>query len=574
MKISFNEQHLSIEDFNQIELPNLTVLTGTNGSGKSHLLQAIENKRVLIDGAANARIVYFNYETFKLENEGVSTAHQLASERESAWTFFNQHIKPSIASWKNSHLSEDYSGLTSICYSQDKYLWFISREDVNNDALYERLQSYKKDISSFFATNSNLKDHQQAQAILVLLKSIPFSVDDIAKDVFIEQYRPFHFKSDFLPMQLGKIIWDYYVKLYHNQILEFENHKRNKGFTALSDEDFIKKNGEKPWEIINKILGKFSNLEYSINSPEGIGIFTSYQLKLIHTKKPSLEIGFDSLSSGERVLMALVASIYKSLSDNHFPDVLLLDEIDASLHPSMINSLLEVIQEIFLQKGVKVILVTHSPTTVALAPEESIYVMNRQGLDRIEKKTKEEALEILTEGFMTLVQGIKVFDQVSACPVSVITEGHNTLLIKKALQLYGVTNVDVISGVEDCSGKGQMKVLFDFFAKVPHMKKVVFVWDCDSTGYANLSETNNTIPFIFTQDASNTTCKKGVENLFPETLFNGFTRTITSSTGIASIEFEQNRKREFGNFILGRNNKDDFINFEPLLEKLRSLASA
>ena len=61
---------------------------------------------------------------------------------------------------------------------------------------------------------------------------------------------------------------------------------------------------------------------------------------LIHTRKPSLEVELSSLSSGERVLMALVNSVYKPSSDNIFPNVLLLDALDASLHPSMMKSML------------------------------------------------------------------------------------------------------------------------------------------------------------------------------------------------------------------------------------------
>ena len=41
-------------------------------------------------------------------------------------------------------------------------------------------------------------------------------------------------------------------------------------------------------------------------------------------QKTNLEIEFSNLSSGERVLMALVASVYKSSGDKHFPDLLLL----------------------------------------------------------------------------------------------------------------------------------------------------------------------------------------------------------------------------------------------------------
>jgi predicted ATPase len=46
----YQKDHLSITQFNPIDIPDFTILTGINGAGKSHLLQAIENRSVLVDG--------------------------------------------------------------------------------------------------------------------------------------------------------------------------------------------------------------------------------------------------------------------------------------------------------------------------------------------------------------------------------------------------------------------------------------------------------------------------------------------------------------------------------------------
>lgn len=88
MKLKFVNTYLSIARFDEIELPDFAVLTGVNGSGKSHLLQAIERKDVLIEDIENPHIVRFNHETFKLENEQTFTANQLVDERNRAWSFF------------------------------------------------------------------------------------------------------------------------------------------------------------------------------------------------------------------------------------------------------------------------------------------------------------------------------------------------------------------------------------------------------------------------------------------------------------------------------------------------------
>jgi len=41
MKLSFELKYASIDEFDDIELPKLTIITGKNGSGKSQLLKAI-----------------------------------------------------------------------------------------------------------------------------------------------------------------------------------------------------------------------------------------------------------------------------------------------------------------------------------------------------------------------------------------------------------------------------------------------------------------------------------------------------------------------------------------------------
>lgn len=272
--------------------------------------------------------------------------------------------------------------------------------------------------------------------------------------------------------------------------------------------------------------------------------------------------------------MALVASIYKTSSDNRFPDILLLDEIDASLHPSMIKNMLSVIRDVFLINGIKVILVTHSPTTVALSDEASIFVMNKGGKNRIEKKNKKDALSILTEGFATLEQGMLLFDEITKHDITIITEGYNAPLLNMACDLYGQTNVNVITGIENASGKNQLKTLFEFFTRVPHKNKVVFVWDCDVNYH--LTDSNNTYHIILEKNNCNTIIDSGIENMFSDELCINFSKKITIETSFnttTKLEFDSSRKKEFLNFILTRNNKDDFKLFDKLIQTISQIIS-
>ena len=376
--MQYQSSYLSIDEFDPVDLPDFVVLTGVNGSGKSHLLTAIEKRNVIFSGMEQSHIVLFNYETFKLDNEPSFNAHQLASERESAWQFHEQRVKNNVKSWR-SGIGDAYESIKEDCASEGKSLWSVSSET---------LRKYKRNFSNWF-NKPNIKNNQQAQGLYALAKKLPYSIDEIEHDEFVRIYKPYVFKNDFLPNQLGKLFWDYFIKYRSNQVNEFENEKHGKNYDFLTEEKFIKTHGQKPWVVINTILRKFSSLQYEVSSPEGSDYFGNFQLKLRHTEKEGLEIDFNSLSSGEKVLMALVASVYKSTGDKHFPDILLLDEVDALLHPSMMKNMLEVIEEIFLSQGVKVVLVTHAPTTIALVPEGSVYIMNRSGKNRIEKKSRQ-----------------------------------------------------------------------------------------------------------------------------------------------------------------------------------------
>lgn len=561
MLLEFKTNHKSVTKFNSVELPSFTVLTGVNGSGKSHLLTAIEQRDVEIKEHQNANIIRFDYETFRLENENPSHAHQMLAERKNAWDYLQGSIKSKVLSWKQE-LGDQYDKLAKSCKERKLPLW--------NHPSNESLRTYKERISNLLKA-PQLIGNQNTQIIYSIAKRIPFSLDEITYDDFIKLYKPYTFKNDFLPMQLGKIFWEYYINFHDNELKRYDNEKYDKKHRTLTEKEFFASYGEKPWELINEILEKFGSLDYKFSSPEGSHLFGDFLLKLIHTKNQGVEIAFSDLSSGEKILMALVASIYKTLTDIHFPDVLLLDEVDASLHPSMIKNMLNVIKEVFLGRGIKVILVTHAPTTIALAPEESIFVMNKSGLNRIEKKSRQEALSILTEGFATLDEGIRLFDEVSKQNISIITEGNNANLIQKACELYKYPDVEVVKGAEDISGKNQLKTLFEFFTRATHDKKVVFIWDCDVN--FSLSESNNTYPYFIEKNTENSIATKGIENLFPEGLFENFKTTIKPSIGEETVVFDNSRKRHFETFILDRNNKDDFINFKPLFDYIDSVKS-
>ncbi len=559
MKITFQSQYKSIEFFNEINAPDFIVLTGLNGSGKSQLLEAIESKQVIIDNTYELKIARFNFENFRLENESHHNAQQIYQEADQAWNFFQQQVAQQLHTWKQS-IGDTYEKLIEQCEIKNIPLW----------ACNELPEAYIQQVKNHF----QIGQHPYVIAILAMIKTLPYSIDEVNEEEFKARYKPFMTKQDFLPAMIGKVIWDYHVKYEQNEFSQFRNEKRKANHRVFTESEFIKQHGEKPWEILNRILESFNTLNYRINSPEGIDIRENFILKLIHTENPNLQVDFSSLSSGERILMALVASIYKSKSDQYFPNVLLLDELDASLHPSMIKNMLNVIHAVFLKSNVKVILVTHSPSTIALCPEESIYVMNRAGNNRIEKRDRHSALSILTEGFATLNEGILLFDQVAINKINIFTEGNNTIILQKVLELENLEHeVKIIEGLESMTGKSQLKTVFDFFVRVTHKNKVLFVWDCDAKDITNkLQDENSTHPFIFSRNPDNNYTTKGIENLLPNYLFEPFLTRITSWQGTLRENFDETRKRDFESHVLQNSKAEDFLNFQPFITKVRELS--
>ena len=67
MQLNFLSEYLSITNLVADPINNFTVITGINGAGKTHLLQAILYGNLKLEGVEPAEIVYFNYDRFSID---------------------------------------------------------------------------------------------------------------------------------------------------------------------------------------------------------------------------------------------------------------------------------------------------------------------------------------------------------------------------------------------------------------------------------------------------------------------------------------------------------------------------
>lgn len=170
----------------------------------------------------------------------------------------------------------------------------------------------------------------------------------------------------------------------------------------LSPEEFVAKYKEPPWFFVNRILRE-ARLDFDIDYPTELS--TTRFIPQLRKTTSGAEIQFSDLSSGEKILMSFALCLYHSLDRRHevtFPKLLLLDEIDAPLHPSMSRQLVKTIRTALVkEQNVKVILATHAPATVAVCPENAIFVMRHDdpGLHKVGKR---QAIAVLTSEIPTL----------------------------------------------------------------------------------------------------------------------------------------------------------------------------
>jgi len=593
MKLEYKNDYQSIKKFDSIELPQFTILTGINGSGKTHLLKAIESGDAQIDSIEDTiDITYFDHIEFRVKNEGELNSFQLRQERKAVWDFFETSnltkfgiLKNQLKSIKSNSfpLIPDSEKIANISKQKNKPILSLTAEDVGEESLFEKLMNYKKRYKELFSHPELIKQ-QNLSSIIFISKKYNSFLDEIKFDEFMNLFEPIFLKENLLPIQIGRIFLEYRMK-------EFEEASSN--FQKLNENTFEIKSkvkqkcterygGQTPWDVVNSFLNTFSNFDYEISHPDELDLdnYSNQEglrfTPVLKDEKRNLSIPYSQLSGGEQILFSLALCLFKSKSDNMFPKLLLLDEIDATLHPSMIENLFNVIRELFIKNGTKVILATHSPTTIALAQEDTVYLVNKEGPNRIEKSDKKNALSILTQGFATIEEGIKLFDQLSKKEISIITEGKNTEHIKKAREFFAGNNkekIDVIVGAESGSGDRQLKTIFDFFKLVDHDNKILFVWDCDANNYRTLPEENKTFRFVFKKNDANSLIPNGIENLFDAKYFQEFKKEITDEKGeIIQIEYHLD-KEKFKNKIL-QEGQDEFKNFKPLFDYIDKILNS
>ncbi|WNH10110.1 AAA family ATPase [Thalassobellus suaedae] len=391
MEINFQGKYKSITSFNWTEIPNFVVITGPNGTGKSQLLDLIHNT-----------IINKNRTTERVSIIGKSIKPNEVTFLKGEWQLQN-----------TSHVN-----LSNIQQQMDAH--------YNNfkGGNYRQIQPNQIHIFS---------------ACQEIIQKTGKQFNQISKEEFYENFPEILIEQESqLSQKIGEVFYNYRL----SEIELLANKKK--------EENIKLEIGEKPWVVLREIIRE-SKLPFEINDPSTNGFRDGFQLKLTH-QILNEEVNFNDLSSGEKVLISLVFYLYNSQEKKLFPKLLLLDEPDAHLHPSMSQQFLNVVKNVLVDKfGVQVIMTTHSPSTVMLAPNDSVFEMSRVEPRIAKSPSKNHSVSLLTAGLVYVGEGTKYFLVEDSDDVSFYSFVYNQLTLENIINAY-IPLVFISASTKDKSG--------------------------------------------------------------------------------------------------------------------------
>lgn len=407
LNISFSTSYLSILSFPDTKLPDFTLITGLNGSGKTHFLKALEQRHLIIEGTTDhIQIKYLDWNSMVPTNQNEFKSDTLETDKK---TFTNvvwrhlQEIRQSILrDIRNSGLLKNGTWtldslhlLTEHQASEILNKSVLPEEAVGviRDTLERVVESHRLDLRRRLG-QSYLLDAMEVKAQKPYYLFVSQELDELIPALWGT--------SDIFQETFARVFVAYRDALLKNELAHLQNTKVDSSVKYLGGDEFRTINGIPPWEVLNKVM-QSAGLDFIVDVPK-LFSFAAYQ-PILKKRSTGTPVDFSNLSSGEKILMSFATCLYGAGDGRqkiNFPKVLLLDEIDAPLHPSMSRSIIRAITHTLVgELGIKVIATTHSPSTVAMANEDNIYIIeaNNPG---VHKSSKSKAMNLLTMGVPTL----------------------------------------------------------------------------------------------------------------------------------------------------------------------------
>ncbi len=344
-------KYKSITNLKWNNIPELVVITGRNGSGKTQLLELI------------------NWHFTPAQTKRTQPNHPFHGVQTSMTNF--------------SATDKD------VVYIPN--MWEIGNLGATNVTAHN---SAIDNLYNHIALNKVNAPWNELAAVLEV--SIGKAKNLITKEDIVE-HLPIDYTSYLSKINANEGL-NQIFQLYYTRVAEL----RNKQIPEAQIKTSL---GPPPWETLNTML-EGAGFPYIMNEPKSI--IGNYELKLVKKNNPTIKIDFSDLSSGEKMLVAILIWMYNTGHQSRLPKLMLLDEPDAHLHPSLSKQFFDVIENVLVKEfNVRIILTTHSPSSVSIVSPEYLFEMSIDE-PRIKKlRSREYGVNLLTDGIITVKSNTK-----------------------------------------------------------------------------------------------------------------------------------------------------------------------
>ena len=599
MKINLPRAYRSIQSLEPVELPNFAVLIGRNGVGKTQLLEALANGTATASDIPVSEVEMYDIATFRPGQSAAVSSSAVRFATSTADTYFT----PLPNGKSRSELARDIYGRAVRRISSDErhdfdvrlkrlivqmrdFSMFPTVREPSDLAEYatEILESVIRPMGQGRGTHDGTKKRtcgdNPALLVSLAMKLEGKAPHEISHDDIIRASR---YEGGTISNAISQVFAGYKVDGFLWAHKQWEiNGGDYDNLIATYQRD-----SPPPWDILRDVLdemreaaGDHGLFDFEFSDPAdqrlNMSDFDRFQFRAVMKNRATgASYDLDALSSGEKVLMTLVLSSFNQHLGRRRPALMLLDELDAMLHPSMVSALVRVLKTLFVAKGTKVLMTSHSPVTAAMVNDEEIFRLTRNGgRVRVSPTTRTEGTHELSEGLATIDTGLRIL-ALDEATVTILTEGHNSLHLKKWVKLNFPDEVRVFEGLSACSGDSQLLAYGRFLTRVNTNTHFLVVWDCDAADKCErlreeITPTSKVTAFSFAA-RQNEIAPNGIENKYDAELLKQHATPISCPDGKERYRIAKNR---LSNHIYQNGKSEDFRHFSDLHEAVSKILAS
>lgn len=465
------------EGFEWKDIPTFAVITGVNGVGKTQLLEVIKGRSERPDNRGIIpQIVREITSSNGPENLIFS---ENTTQRGLTLNGLIEYVKSGeqrLVTLRN--LDQQISALQTHINNNQHQLSQIT-DKIAILQIESNIRSWREQIWNLREQKLNVNIYAYDEELKRIARELEKKVEELTEDE-IRQFAIDNFESLTNVDELTRFIANENMRYMRRVTYLSETHQRE-------EEDMLVAQ-ERPFQTINRLFRQYGFDYFDMLNPFPHDGKLNGEIRF--KGKGGEEVDYNSLSSGEQAIVQFVIWSYGQDFRGNRLNTMVLDEPDAHLHPSMCKMMVEIFSEMSAKKdvgggGIRIIITTHSPSTVAFTPEGSLFVMQREADNKrvIIPTTTENAVEILSDGIFTFSRAMSNFTLLSSSPKQnlVFVEGKTDVKhFTRAMQVLGY-NLDVeFFDMHDAS------TLSSFISCAParlfNKKSLIALYDCDKEG--------------------------------------------------------------------------------------------